>query len=86
MNVQSIFPRTRPTHQQSGGTTIVVLGFIVITSMIFASVLTRSMNTYRQVSQIVSWQEALLAAEAGSDTAMAELRRTLITPGTAFSS
>jgi hypothetical protein len=48
-------------------------------------VLTRSINTYRQVDHIASWQEALLAAETGSDTAMAELRKTLVSPATAFS-
>ena len=52
--------------------------------MIFGAVLARSMSTYRQVSHIASWQEALLAAEAGSDTAMAELRKTLFDPA-AFS-
>ena len=62
-----------------------MLGFIVVISLVFVAVLNRSMTTYKQVSHVASWQEALLAAEAASDTAMAELRRTLFDP-TAFAS
>ena len=72
-------------HQPEGSTLITVLAFIVVTSMVFGAVLTRNMNTYRQVSHIAAWQEALLAAEGGSDSAMAELRKTLIDPTSAFS-
>jgi hypothetical protein len=73
---------SRPTHDvwQEGGTTVAVLGFIVVISLIFSSVLFRSMDTYRQVSHIASWQESLLAAESGSDTAMAALRKSLVDP------
>src|SRR4030095_8400818 len=85
MNAKSTFPTKRRIRQQSGGTLLFVLGFIVFTSLIFGALVTRSMNSYRQVDQIASWQEALLAAETGSDTAMAELRKTLIDPATAFS-
>ena len=84
----SLQPRLLPAlviNRQSGGTTLAVLGFVIVISMIFTAVLTRSMSTYRQISQIASWQESLLAAEAGSDTAMAELRKTLLDPQTAFS-
>lgn len=72
-------------RQQNGSTLVSVLAFIVTISMIFGAVLTRNMNTYRQVSHIASWQEALIAAEGGSDSAMAELRKTLIDPASAFS-
>ena len=64
--------------RQTGGTTVAVLGFIVVISLIFSSVLIRSMSTYRQVSQVASWQESLLAAESGSDMAMAALRKSLV--------
>ena len=73
------------TQCEAGGTTLAVLGFIVVISSVFTAVLSRSMHTYQQVSHIASWQEALLAAESGSDTAMAQLRMTLIDPTVAFS-
>jgi len=80
--------RTNPllllSRHESGGATIAVLGFVVVISLLFGVVLTRSVDIYRQVSHVASWQEALLAAEAGSDTAMAELRKTLFDPATAF--
>jgi len=63
---------------------LAVLGFIAVTSLLFGAVFTRSMNTYRQVSHIATWQESLRAAEAGSEVGMGELRKTLIDP-TAFS-
>lgn len=69
---------------ESGSTVVAVLGFVVATSLVFATVLHRSMDRYRQVSQTASWQEALLAAEAGADTAINELRLTLVEPKTAF--
>lgn len=64
---------------------MVVLGFITTMSLIFVVVLPRAMNSYRQVNYTASWQESLLAAEMGSDTAMAELRKTLFDPANAFS-
>src|SRR5438876_85171 len=67
-----------------GASMLPVLVFIAITSMLFGAVLTRSMNTYRQVSHIATWQESLHAAEAGAEVGMGELRKTLIAP-TAFS-
>lgn len=76
--------KTQPRYQtcahfrQRGTTTIVVLGLIVVISLAFSAVLTRSMNTYRQVTHIASWQESLLAAEAGTETGLGELRGTLI--------
>ena len=75
-----------PAHlkRNAAGATLAVIGFIVVISIIFGGVLARSMSTYRQVSHIASWQEALLGAEAGSDLAMAELRKTLFDPASAF--
>ncbi len=63
--------------RRSGSTTIVVLGFIAAVSVVFGAVFTRVVNTHKKVSQIASWQEALLAADAGAEMAMAELRKTL---------
>jgi hypothetical protein len=84
VNIQSKLLDTPRTRQQSGSTIVTVLGFIVVTSMVFGAVLTRGMHTFRQVSHIASWQEALLAAESGSDTGMNELRKTLVDPTGSF--
>lgn len=84
MNLPSKLLSSRSRQRQTGGATLAVIGFITVISMIFGAVLARSMSTYRQVSHIASWQEALLGAEAGSDMAMAELRKTLFDPATAF--
>jgi hypothetical protein len=67
-----------------GNSTIAVLGFIAVTSLLFGAVLTRSMDTYRQVSHVASWQESMLAAEAGAEIGMGELRKTLLKPAEAF--
>src|ERR1041384_1333284 len=75
----------QPTAKQAGGAVLSAMIFIVVLSALVGTVLSRAMNTYRQASHIASWQEALLAAEAGSDTAVAELRKTLIDPSNAFS-
>ena len=64
-------------HRQSGSTFVVVIGFVAVVSMLFSVVLSRTMNAQKTVSNTSSWQEALQAAEAGSELAMAELRRTL---------
>jgi hypothetical protein len=61
----------------SGSTVLVVLALIALASMVFTAVLTRTKNTHRNVSQIASWQEALLASDAGGEVAMAELRKTI---------
>ena len=65
------------TRDQHGSTFVVVLGFVAVISMAFGAVLTRTMNTHRKVSHIASWQEALIAADAGGETAIAELRKTI---------
>lgn len=77
----SFMQRSSP---DSGNVTVVVLGIMAVLSMLVGSVLTKTLKTYRHVSHIASWQEAILAAEAGADIAMAELRKTLIDPSTAF--
>jgi hypothetical protein len=67
----------RHHHALRGSTTLVVLSFITTISVIFGAILSRSMDNRRNVSQISTWQEALLAAESGGEMALAELRRTL---------
>jgi hypothetical protein len=73
-----------PPHSRRGSTTVAVLGIIVTVSMVFGAVVTRTMNTRHQVSHVASWQESLLAAEAGADLAEAELRKTIDDKANAF--
>lgn len=68
---------SRARRAQNGSTFVVVLGLIAVLSLLFSAVITRAMNTHRNVSHIATWQEALLAADAGADLAIAEMRRTL---------
>jgi hypothetical protein len=74
---RSRFAWSLNSRARRGSSTIAVLGFIAIVSMLFTAVLSRAMNTSRNVSHIATWQEALLAADAGGELAMAELRRSL---------
>jgi hypothetical protein len=74
----------RPTSRR-GNSTIAVLGFIAVTSVLFGAVLTRSMDTYRQVSHVATWQESIHAAESGAEVGMTELRKTIVDPTKAFS-
>jgi Tfp pilus assembly protein PilX len=75
---------SQAAHER-GSTMVTVLMAIVILSLIFVPVLSRTSRTYRQVSHIASWQESLTAAEAGADQAMFELRKSLLDPANAFS-
>ena len=77
------FARHPSFRRQHGTALVAVLGMIALVSIAFSAILGRAMSTYRQTSHIASWQEALLASEAGSETALAELRRTIISE-TAF--
>src|SRR5687767_13490223 len=65
------------TSTERGNSVLLVLGMIAVVSMLFTSVLTRTMTTNRNVSHIASWQEALVAADAGGELAMSELRKTI---------
>jgi hypothetical protein len=77
---------SRRRISRQGSSTVAVLGFIAITSLLFSAVLTRSMDTYRQMNHVASWQESMLAAEAGAELGMGELRRTIYDPTHAFAS
>src|SRR5436190_5466858 len=74
-------PQSRGASFKKRGSTIVtVLGVVITIALASSAVLTRSMSTFRQVNHIASWQESLLAAEAGSESALFEMRQTLINP------
>src|SRR3954453_21906204 len=69
---------------QGGWSMVTVLVSIVTLTMIFIPVMSRTRSTYRQVNHIASWQESLVAAEAGADRGMAALRQSLTDPTRAF--
>jgi Tfp pilus assembly protein PilX len=70
---------------EEGNVLICALCTILIISLIGANVL-RNCTTRFNVSstQVRSWKEALLAAEAGGDIAYAEVRKTVLDPTHAF--
>jgi hypothetical protein len=70
---------------EGGNVLICALCTILIISMIGANVL-RNCTTRFNVSssQVRSWKDALMAAEAGGDIAYAEVRRTVLDPVKAF--
>jgi Tfp pilus assembly protein PilX len=70
---------------EEGNVLICALCTILIISLIGANVL-RNCTTRFNVSssQVRSWKESLLAAEAGGDIAYAEIRKTVIDPSHAF--
>src|SRR5438309_1513153 len=75
-----------PPRAAEGNVMILVLLTFTVLSMLAASTIMIAMRNYRAVTQVGNWQEALLAAESGIDTAMAELRTTLSSPADAFAS
>src|SRR5262245_325116 len=71
--------------QRAGSTlviSIIFLGVLMVAGGVAFNVL---QNRYRQVHQNASWQEALLAAEAGIDLAVNEMRKELYDPDNAWS-
>jgi hypothetical protein len=70
---------------EKGSIMVVVLMTFTVISMIVAGVLFNTMNSYRSVVQVTSWQEALLAAEAGADLGMNELRKSISAQSSSFS-
>src|SRR4051812_47710769 len=76
----------RPFHSNAhGGVLIVALVIVMILSAILATTLGGVSSRYWTTFQVASWQEALLAAEAGADIAMVEMRKTKQNDATAFS-
>src|SRR4029078_572853 len=70
---------------EEGNVLICALATIVIISLIGANVL-RNCTTRFNVSssQVRSWKDSLMAAEAGGDIAYAEVRKTVLDPTHAF--
>ena len=64
---------------------LISLFFMSILAATGAITFTILQSRYRQVHQNATWQEALLASEAGIDIAVNEMRKELLTPGTAWS-
>jgi Tfp pilus assembly protein PilX len=76
---------SRQRSTEEGNVLICALCTILIISLIGANVL-RNCTTRFNVSstQVRSWKEALVAAEAGGDIAYAEVRKTVLDPTHAF--
>lgn len=70
---------------EGGSALICVLGTILVLSVIAGNVLFNCITRYNVASaQVRGWKESLYAAEAGSDLAYAEIRKTLFDPTHAF--
>jgi Tfp pilus assembly protein PilX len=70
---------------EEGNVLICALCTILIISLIGANVLHNCTTRYNvSSSQVRSWKEALLAAEAGGDIAYAEVRKTVLDPTHSF--
>src|SRR6266853_3090886 len=65
---------------QSGSTLLLAVIFLGVLMAIGGVTFTFLQNRYRQVHQTASWQEALLASEAGIDLAVNEMRKELYDP------
>lgn len=74
-------PSRSRTH---GGVLIVALVTVMILSAVLATTLRGVSSRYWTTFQVASWQEALFAAEAGADIAMAEMRKAKQKDATAF--
>ena len=73
------------TSAEAGSTIIIALAFLGILLGVGGVTFSIVQSRYRQAHQNASWQEALLAAEAGIDLAVAELRKELYDPANAWS-
>src|SRR5688572_33256632 len=74
----------RSKSNQSGSILVMALFFTAILCAAGAITFGVIQNRYRQVHQTASWQEALLAAEAGIDIAVNEMRKQLFDPDNAW--
>src|SRR6187549_3731685 len=71
--------------EEQGNVLICSLGAILIISLIGANVLHNCTTRFNvSSSQVRSWKDALMAAEAGGDLAYAEVRKTVLDPSHAF--
>src|SRR6478672_6109464 len=70
---------------EKGNVLVCVLCTILIISLVAANVLQNCTTRFNvSSSQVRSWKEALMAAEAGGDMAYAEVRKTVLDPLHAF--
>ena len=73
-------------HTEAGGALIMVLIIICVLSVVASSLLLTTVSRYHTTYQSASWQESIVAAEAGVDLAMNELRKRVVYgPSAAFS-
>lgn len=76
---------TKTKFRAAGSALILSMGILMLLAVISALVMSVLGNRHRQVYQAAAWHSALLAAESGVDMAVAELRRSLQDPTSAFS-
>jgi hypothetical protein len=75
----------RRKKSERGNVLLCVLCTILIVSLIGANVLFNSVTRFNAASsQVRAWKESLYAAEAGGDLAYAEIRKTILSPSSAF--
>ena len=74
----------RPRFAQSGNTLVLVLIVVAVLSLIAGNLMWSASARYHVTYQSASWQEALVAAEAGVDLAMNELRKHIQKVGSEF--
>lgn len=72
------------TRGTSGSVMVIALLTFTILSMIMGTIALRTMTNYHTIIQVGGWQEAMLAAESGTDIGMAALRKTLTDPANAW--
>ena len=68
----------------SGSTLLISMIFLGVLMAVGGATFTMIQHRYRQVHQNATWQEALLAAEAGVDLAVNEMRKELYDPSHAW--
>ena len=77
--------RSRRRWREAGGGLVIVLIVICVLSVIAGSLLLTNVMRYHTTYQSASWQESIVAAEAGVDIAMNELRKRVIaSPSASF--
>ena len=79
--------RTKHRKNEEGNVLICALCTLVVLSLIGANVLNNCTTRFNvSSSQVRSWKESLMAAEAGGDIAYAQVRKTVLDPLNAFKS
>lgn len=78
-------PRAADTTASGGNALLIVLLTIAVLSLVAGNLMWSASARYHVTYQSSSWQEALVAAEAGVDVAMGELRNHVVNHTPAFS-